>query len=114
MEYTIRSVRKGFPARGKYNVPICLALIVLMLVATAIPTYVRRENDFCFASLVWFVSRYGTLGLSLVVISLCIAIKSGITILYRLNTLTTVDQRQRIAASRMVYYLVIEVVSLVS
>lgn len=115
VECAIRSLRKGgFPARGKYDVAICLAVIVLMLVGTAIPVYVRPEKDFCFASLAWFVTRFGRIGLGLLLMSMCIAIKCAIMIFYRLTTLNTIDHRQRIAASRMVYYLVLAVVSMVS
>jgi hypothetical protein len=43
-----------------------------------------------------------------------LAIISALTIFYRLTNSVTIDQRQRIAASRMVYYLILDVVSLVS
>lgn len=115
IECAIRSFRKGgFPARRKYVVSICLAVIVLMLVVTSIPTHVRPETNYCFASLAWFVTRYGKLGLGLLAACTGLAIISATIIFYRLITLTIIDQHQRIAASRMVYYLVLAVVALVS
>jgi hypothetical protein len=115
LECAIRSLRKGgFPARGKYDVSVCLAAIVLMLVITSIPTYARPETNYCFASLAWFVTRYGKMGLILLTACGGLAIVSATMIFHRLMTLTTTDQQQRIAASRMVYYLVLAVVSLVS
>jgi hypothetical protein len=115
IECAIRSVRKGgFPARGKYDVSICLAVIVSMLLVTSIPTHIRPETDFCFASLAWFVTRYGVLGLSLLAACGGLAIISATIIFYRLTTLTTINHHQRIAASRMVYYLVLAILSLVS
>jgi hypothetical protein len=115
MECAIRSTRKGgFPSRGKYDVSICLAVIVFMLVVTSIPTHVSLETNYCFASLAWFVTKYGELGLGLLVACGGLAIISATMIFYRLTTLTTIDQHQRIAASRIVYYLVLAVVSLVS
>jgi hypothetical protein len=85
-----------------------------MLVITSIPTHVRPEMNFCFASLVWFVTRYGEPGLVLLAACGGLAIISATMIFFRLTTLTKIDQHQRIAASRMVYYLVLAVVSLVS
>lgn len=85
-----------------------------MLLVTSIPTHVRPETDYCFASLAWFVTRYGELGLVLLAACGGLAITSATIIFYRLTTLATIDQHQRIAASRMVYYLVLAVVSLVS
>lgn len=85
-----------------------------MLVITSIPTHVRPETDFCFASVAWFVTRYGKLGLILLAACGGLAIISATMIFFRLMALTTIDQHQRIAASRMVYYLVLAVVSMVS
>jgi hypothetical protein len=95
-------------------VTICLTVIVLMLVATSIPTHVRPETNYCFASLAWFVTRYGQVGLGLLATCGGLAIISATIIFYRLATVTTIDQHQRIASSRMVYYLVLAVVALVS
>ncbi len=85
-----------------------------MLVVTSIPTHVRPETDYCFASLAWFVTHYGRLGLGLLAACGGLAIASAAIIFYRLTTLTTVDQHQRIAASRMIYYLVLADVAMVS
>jgi hypothetical protein len=41
-------------------------------------------------------------------------ILSAITIFVRLSTVNLIDEHQRIAASRMVYYLTLGIVSLVS
>jgi hypothetical protein len=115
LECAIRSFRKvGFPARGKYDVLICLAVIVLMLIITSIPTHVSPERNYCFASLARFVTQYGHLGLVLLAGCAGLAITGATAIFYRLTTLTPINQRQRIAASRMVYYLMLAVVSLVS
>ena len=114
LECTFRSLRRiPFQARGKYDVAICCATIVLMLIATWIPSHIFPEPDVCFASLLWFISRYGKAGLIILSAVGGLLLISAVTIFTRLSTVTTIDQHQRIAASRMVYYLVLGIVSLV-
>lgn len=115
LECTFRSLRRiPFQARGKYDVTICCATIVLMLIATWIPSHIFPEPNICFASLVWFISRYGKPGLIILSTVGGVLLISAVTIFTRLSTVTMIDQHQRIAASRMVYYLVLGIVSLVS
>lgn len=111
----MRSLRKTpFQPRGKYDVTICTGVIVLMLIATWVPEHIKPEPDHCFASLVWFVSKSGVNGLALLSVSGGLSILSAIVIFYRLNTTTLIDHNQRIAASRIVYYVIISTISLVS
>lgn len=105
---------KPFQPRGKYDVTICLIIIALMLIGTWIPSHVDPEPDHCFASLLWFISGFGQSGMVLLAVALATNLASAITICIRLSTFTLVDQHQRIAASRMVYYLVLGCVSMVS
>lgn len=115
LECAIRSMRKlPFQARGKYDVTICSGAIVVMLIATWIPSHIDPQPDFCFASLVWFVSSFGEYALILLSISAGLMVLSALIIFIRLSTVNLIDQHQRITASRMVYYLVLGVVSLVS
>lgn len=115
LECTIRSLRRiPFQARGKYDVTICVGTIILMLIATWIPSHIFPEFHFCFASLVWFVSKYGKAGLIILSTTGGLLLVSAVTIFTRLSTVNMIDQHQRIAASRMVYYLVLGIVSLVS
>jgi hypothetical protein len=64
--------------------------------------------------LVWFITRYGKLGFVLLSTAGGLMILSAITIFVRLSTVNQIDEHQRIAASRMVYYLALGIVSLVS
>ena len=115
LECTFRSLRRiPFQARGRYDVTICCGTIILMLIATWIPSHIFPEPDLCFASLVWFISRYGKAGLIILSTIGGLLLISAITIFTRLSTVNIIDQHQRIAASRMVYYLVLGIVSLVS
>jgi hypothetical protein len=114
LECALRSFRSlPFQARGKYDVTICLGVVVLMLIGTWLPSFFVHSNT-CFASLVWYVMRYGKLGLKLLAVSAGLMTLAAVIIFVRLSTVTLIDEHQRIAASRMVYYLVLGIVSLVS
>lgn len=115
LECALRSLRKSpFQARGKYDVTICLAVILLLLIGSWVPTILFKQPKICFASLLWFVSSFGMIAFLTLAVAVGLMIFSAITIFARLSGASTVDQHQRIAASRMVYYLVIGIVSLVS
>lgn len=115
VECAIRSLRRlPFQARGKYDVTICLGVVFMMLIGTWIPSHITPEADLCFASLLYYVADFGLWGLVLFASMTVLMILSAITIFWRLSNATMVDQHQRIAASRMVYYLVMGIVALVS
>ena len=113
-ECAIRSFRSTpFQARGKWDVTICCGVVVLMLILTWIPSHVRPEPNACFASLIWFISKFGKLGFVMLTTVGALMIAAALTIFIRLSTVNLIDQHQRIAASRMVYYLVLGILSLV-
>ncbi len=86
----------------------------MLLIVTWIPSHIWPEPKTCFASLVWFISKFGKLGFVLLSITGGLMIVAALTIFTRLSTVNLIDQHQRIAASRMVYYLVLGILSLVS
>ena len=115
LECTLRSLRRiSFQARGKYDVTICCGTIVLMLVGTWIPSHIYPEHNLCFASLLWFISDFGEAALIILSTVGGLLSISAVTIFVRLSSVTMIDEHQRIAASRMVYYLVLGIVTLVS
>ncbi|KAI9746385.1 MAG: hypothetical protein M1818_000098 [Claussenomyces sp. TS43310] len=101
-----------FGARRKYDVTICLGIIALMVLGTWLPTHISPQSGHCFASLMWFMTDFGLLGLSLLALSLGLSLVNALIVSYRLLTVTCIDKDQRIAASRMVCYLILSVVSL--
>jgi hypothetical protein len=106
VECALRSLRRlPFQARG---------VVVLMLIGTWLPSHLIPQPDTCFASLMWFITRYGQLGLELLSVAAGLMTLSAIIIFFRLWTVSLIDEHQRIEASRMVYYLVLGIVSLVS
>lgn len=113
VECALRSIRKkAFCARGKYSVAICCGIVVLMLLGTWLYSHLVPEQDNCFASLVWYISRYGVQSLILLSVSTASMLFSAIIIFVRLSMVTVIDRQQRIAASRIVYHNVLGVVSL--
>ena len=114
IECALRSLRRlPFQARGKYDVVICSFVVVVMTVGVWIISHVTPEPDSCFASLIWYVSAFGFEGM--IIFSVCsgLMLISAMVIFIRLSSVNMIDQHQRIAASRMVYYLVLGMVSLV-
>ncbi|KFX99266.1 hypothetical protein V490_01874 [Pseudogymnoascus sp. VKM F-3557] len=113
VECAIRSLRKEpFRPRGKYDVTICLSVVVLMAIGSWIPTQISKQPNRCFASLMWFVTNFGIAGLGILSAIAFFAISSSVIIFYRLSTHKVIDQHQRIAASRVVYYLILKLVGL--
>lgn len=85
-----------------------------MIIGSWIPTQISKQPNHCFASLMWFVTNFGVAGLGILCAIAFFAISSSVIIFYRLSTHKVIDQHQRIAASRVVYYLILKLVGLVS
>ncbi|KAF5008827.1 hypothetical protein FDECE_4917 [Fusarium decemcellulare] len=112
MELTIRITKPNiFPARGRWNVVMCLVVIGLLLVLTYGITFAIRPSNFCFAGLFWYLHRYnrGCFGLLTTIVSLML-IQCGI-ISFKLHTGAKMSFAERDEASRMVYYMVVALVS---
>ncbi|RKF59837.1 hypothetical protein OnM2_056001 [Erysiphe neolycopersici] len=113
IECTLRSFRSlPFQARGKYDVTFCLGAVVLMLFATWIPSHINPELDTCFASLLWFVSGYGDLGIVLFSSTAGLMLICALIIYCRLSAVNLIDQHQHIVASRIIHHMIIGAVPL--
>ncbi|KAM3500044.1 hypothetical protein MY11210_009553 [Beauveria gryllotalpidicola] len=106
METTVRAFRRrAFDSFGKWTVSICVALVAVSLIATYAVTRAVQPPNFCFPSLFWFVQRYRVLCFALfTTISASLLLGSVITFT-RLYQSSTGGIIERIAASRMVYYM---------
>jgi hypothetical protein len=108
IEMAWRSLRsERFAPRGKWNTVICVAVIKFLLLLTWVPTIVWPMYNRCFGSLIWFSMRYDLLILVilLVLVSSCLLLATIISI--QLMRTSDLDPNERIAASRMTYYLLI-------
>src|SRR6478735_7037019 len=115
LELTIRITRPSiFPFRGKFNTLACLVTIGTLLLIVFSITFAVLPSEFCFASLISFLHRYdaGCFGVLLTVI-LIVLIECGV-ICFKLHTGARMRIAERDEASRMVYHMIIAVISYVS
>jgi hypothetical protein len=106
--------RRPFPMRSKWSVTICLAILGTSLLAIFLVTHFLRPPNFCLASLFWFVQRWKELCFSLLLSTAVILLFSCVVIFLRLHNYVKIDSTERVAASRMIYYLTVAVLSNVS
>ncbi|SPQ21847.1 69178988-744e-494f-972d-a3f828e632a0 [Thermothielavioides terrestris] len=112
IDVAIRALRKQpFAPRGKYNVPVCLSIIGLLLLANFLVADFDHSPNFCLSSLFWFVSHYSIACFALFIAITGIILVCVVIICVRLHRSIKVEITARVAASRMVYYLALAVVS---
>lgn len=115
LELTLRVTKPSvFPFRGRFNTPACLIFTVILLLVVFSITFAVRPSEFCFAGLVSFLHRYdtGIFGTLLTIIVL-VLVECGI-ICFKLHTGARMVIAERDEASRMVYHMVVAVISYVS
>lgn len=107
-ETAIRSLgAKRFSPRGKWTTKICLMVVALMLLLTWIPTIIWQTPNRCFGSLVWYPIRYELVAIIILCVMLFFFLALAAVISIQLMRSVKVDPNERIAASRMSYYLVV-------
>ncbi|KAI2473869.1 hypothetical protein F4781DRAFT_6493 [Annulohypoxylon bovei var. microspora] len=112
LEVTLRAFRSTpFPARNKWNVPICLALVKCLLLTTGLVGVFVRPPSFCFASLFWFVAKWAEGGAVLLLLIAVILTTCSVVIFLKLTRYAMIEESERVGASRMVYYLALAVVT---
>ena len=90
---------------------ICLVVIKILLVATGLVAFFIRAPNFCFASLFWFVAKWAEGAFALLVF-IDVALVACIVVIYsKLTRYSTIDNSERVSASRIVYYLIVGVLS---
>lgn len=78
-----------------------------------LPTNIEKQTGVCFASLLWFVTGFASEGLTMMSVCLGLSIVAAVIIFARCTAGGLIDEHQRIAASRMVYFLVLAVLPMV-
>lgn len=107
-ETAIRSLgAKRFSPRGKWSTKICLMVVALMLLLTWIPTIIWQTPNHCFGSLIWYPIRYEFVAIIILCVMLFFFLALAAVISIQLMRSVRVDTNERIAASRMCYYLVV-------
>lgn len=107
--------RKRFAPRGRWNTPICWSIVGVMFIFTWIPSKVRPpKRDKCLASLIWWAAPWSHLAILLNSITIVVYVGTALAIGLQLFRSVKIRREDRIAASRMVYYLGIGIVLMVS
>ncbi|UPX18357.1 uncharacterized protein EKO05_0008659 [Ascochyta rabiei] len=111
IETALRSFKQErFAPRGKWNTILCIFTVAFFLVLTWIPTIAWPMLNRCFGSLIFFIMRYDLLTLVLLVILVSFLLLLAAIISVQLMRNAEVDPNERIAASRMCYYLLLTAV----
>lgn len=93
---------------------ICLGVVAILVVVALVVAAVDKAPDFCFASLFWFLRTYAP-GCFAVFLAVSITLLIVIGIMFvTLNKSHMVDPVERMAATRMIYYLALGFISNVS
>lgn len=114
VEIAARALRKKdqpFAPRAKWDVTICLAIIGMLCLVNFLVANFDRSVNFCLLSLFWFVEHYVTGCFALLVgivsiLMICVGI-----IFTKLTRSIKIEVTARVAASRMVYYLALAILS---
>jgi hypothetical protein len=115
LELALRGLRrKPFPPRGKWAVPICLAVIGLLTLTNFLVADFIRTQNFCFASLFWFVAHYAVLCFALLIAISSTILMCAVAVAAKLYRSINIEVTERVCASRMVYYMALAFVSNVS
>jgi hypothetical protein len=73
-----------------------------------------RSQDFCFASLFWFVAKYAVGCFAILVGVSSVILISFVVVAVKLYRSIKIEVTERVCASRMVYYMALAFVSNVS
>ncbi|KAK3325517.1 hypothetical protein B0H66DRAFT_127310 [Apodospora peruviana] len=113
LEITMRGLQKKqpFAPRGKWTVTICLTIIGLLILTNFLVANFDRSPNFCLTSLFWFVAHY-SVGCFAVLVGITSTLLVCVVIVFvRLHRSTKIEVTERVAASRMVYYMALGAIS---
>ncbi|MCJ1439825.1 MAG: hypothetical protein MMC23_000306 [Stictis urceolatum] len=114
LEVTWRSIqRTRFKPRGKWTTPICLATAALLLLALWLIAFFWPALDMCPASLIWWTVHYSKLGVVFGPGIILTHFISAAILTRQLWRTVKMDRDERIAASRVVYSLGVNVLIIV-
>lgn len=98
--------RERFAPKGKWTTTILVGFICFLTLMMWMPTIIWPMFNTCFASLIWFPMRYELLMTVVLIIFISTFLLLAAIISIQLMRTTKIDPNQRIAASRMCYYLI--------
>lgn len=115
IEMALRAYKsERFAPRGKWNTSICIAAVTFLILMTWIPTVAWPMPNRCFGSLIWYSVRYELIAIVIISILVFFFLLLAGLISFQLMRTPDVDANERIAASRMCYYLLMAALVYVS
>ena len=108
VETTFRSLRRNrFPSRNRWHIPTALGIIIALSIFLWAASNVFPTRGACVTGLIWWTARYFKLAIVVCSGLLFLFTTSAIIITVQLIKTVKVDRAERIAATRVVYYLVV-------
>lgn len=115
IEMALRAFKyERFAPRGRWNAAICIGVVSFMVLLTWMPTVAWPMYNRCFGSLIWFPVRYELIAIVILSVLVFFFILLAALISIQLMRTSNVDPNERIAASRMCYYLLMAALVYVS
>jgi len=90
-----------------------LVAVVMLIILTWIPSRAYPAGDSCIASLTFYIRNKGKAGVVTISCITIVIVASLVTIIVQLSRDDKIPNGERIAASRMVYYLVVTTIIMV-
>ena len=115
LETALRSMqRMRFHARSKRNTYFCLTAIHLAVLGTFLLALLLPSPDRCLATLIWWTEHYAKIAIVLGSCTIVLFITAATIITIQLLRTVQIDRDERIAATRVVYYLILGVITMVN
>ena len=105
---------RAFAPLQAWSVPTYLFIIIAGLLGLYVATVALPPPDQCYASLFWYTQRWRPVTYGLLVAITSILAIAGVALFLQVRQNTIRCNRERMAASNMVYYIAIAVISNVS
>ena len=108
LETAFRSLRRDkFAIRNRWHLPCCIIAIVAFTFFSWAATNLFPTKGECLTGVIWWTARYNKLGVVLATGLIALYIVLAILIVVQLVKTMQVERDERIAATRVVYYLVV-------
>jgi len=107
LETTIRALKRNrFEPRRKWTTTICIAVVAVLEFLTWLPTVISPSNTKCFGDIIWRPIKYSLVAMVILNVLIVALVVMTIIIGVRLSKTVNIEPAERIAASRMFYYLI--------
>ncbi|KAF2397083.1 hypothetical protein EJ06DRAFT_160116 [Trichodelitschia bisporula] len=111
LEMTIRALRRvPFKPRRKHASFVCTGIAFILLILTWIPVKLRPPLEKCFGDMIWRAVKHSVFGIGITSMLIIMSLLMAGIIALQLRRTVRVDPNERIAGTRMVYYLLLNAV----